>query len=137
MSPISQSFVIVNQVITTQKVLFHSLKITVLNTFEQQLIPFNSIDTLRNLARVTNQFLASFGVFDSSNPWQSKLKLKYMKNPIFGALHNPLPSQSEMQGRKPEEEIQQTSIFAWIFENFAQYAKIKRRSSYRNKSRIE
>ena len=86
-----------------------------------------------NLARVTNQFLASFGVFGSFfiietsqewgrilwNPWQCKLKLKYMKNPSFRALHNPLPSQSEMQGRKSEEEIQQTSIFAWIFENFA------------------
>ncbi|KAL6322771.1 hypothetical protein AAG906_018652 [Vitis piasezkii] len=30
-----------------------------------------------------------------------------MKNPSFGALHSPLPSQSEMQGRKSEEEIQQ------------------------------
>ena len=30
-----------------------------------------------------------------------------MKNPSFGSLHNPLPSQSEMQGRKKEEEIQQ------------------------------
>ena len=30
-----------------------------------------------------------------------------MKNPSFEALHDPLPSQSEMQGRKPEEEIQQ------------------------------
>ena len=51
--------------ITTQKVLFYSLKLTVLNNFEQQLIPFNSISTLRNLVTVTNQFLASFGVFGS------------------------------------------------------------------------
>ena len=28
-------------------------------------MPFNSIGTLRNLARVTNKFLASFGVFGS------------------------------------------------------------------------
>ena len=33
-----------------------------------------------------------------------------MKNPSFGALHSPLPSQSEMQGRKPEEEIQQPTF---------------------------
>ena len=33
-----------------------------------------------------------------------------MKNPSFGALHSPLPSQSEMQGRKPEEEIQQPAF---------------------------
>ena len=33
-----------------------------------------------------------------------------MKNPSFGALHSPLPSQSEMQGRKPEEEIQQQAV---------------------------
>ena len=33
-----------------------------------------------------------------------------MKNPRFGALHSPLPSQSEMQGRKLEEEIQQPTI---------------------------
>ena len=51
--------------ITTQKVLFYSLKLTILHTFEQQLIPFNSIGTLRNLATVTNQFLASFGIFGS------------------------------------------------------------------------
>ena len=33
-----------------------------------------------------------------------------MKNPSFGALHSPLPSQSEMQGRKPKEEIQQPTF---------------------------
>ena len=33
-----------------------------------------------------------------------------MKNPIFGALHDPFPSQSEMQGRKSEKEIQQSAI---------------------------
>ena len=33
-----------------------------------------------------------------------------MKNPSFGTLHSPLPSQSEMQGRKPEEEIQQPAF---------------------------
>ena len=33
-----------------------------------------------------------------------------MKNTNFGALHNPLPSQSEMQERKPEEEIQQLAF---------------------------
>ncbi|RVX07034.1 hypothetical protein CK203_030527 [Vitis vinifera] len=37
---------------------------------------------------------------------QCKLKLKYMKS--FGALHSLLPSQSEMQERKSEEEIQQS-----------------------------
>ena len=52
-----------NMLITTQKVLFYSLKLTVLNTFKQQLIPFNLIGTLRNLAKVTNQFLTSFDVF--------------------------------------------------------------------------
>ena len=30
-----------------------------------------------------------------------------MKYPSFGALHSPLPRQSEMKGRKSEEEIQQ------------------------------
>ena len=33
-----------------------------------------------------------------------------MKNPSFGALHSPLPSQSKMQGRKSEEEIQQLAV---------------------------
>ena len=33
-----------------------------------------------------------------------------MKNPNFGALHSPLPSQSVMQGRKSEEEIQQQAF---------------------------
>ena len=33
-----------------------------------------------------------------------------MKNPSFGALHSPLSSQSKMQGRKPEEEIQQPAF---------------------------
>ena len=33
-----------------------------------------------------------------------------MKNPSFGALHSPLPSQLEMQERKPEEEIQQPAF---------------------------
>ena len=33
-----------------------------------------------------------------------------MKNPSFGALHNPLPSQSEMQGGKPNEKIQQQAV---------------------------
>ena len=55
----------VGGVVTTQKVLFYSLKLTILNTFEQYLIPFNSIGTLRTFAYVFNQFLASFGVFGS------------------------------------------------------------------------
>ena len=33
-----------------------------------------------------------------------------MKNPSFGALHSPLSSQSEMQGRELEEEIQQSEV---------------------------
>ena len=33
-----------------------------------------------------------------------------MKNPRFGALHSPLSSQSEMQEKKPEEEIQQPAV---------------------------
>ena len=33
-----------------------------------------------------------------------------MKNPSFGALHDLLPSQLEMQGRKSEEEIQQSAV---------------------------
>ena len=44
------------------------------------------------------------------NPWQCKLKLKCMKNPNFGALHSSFPSQSEMQGRKQEEKIQQLAF---------------------------
>ena len=76
--------------------------------------------------------MASFGIFGSYliietsqewgrilwNPWQCKLKLKYMKNPNFGALHNPLPSQLEMQERKPEEKNPTTSIFAGLCEIF-------------------
>ena len=34
-------------------------------TFEQQLLPFNSIGMLRTLAIVSNQIVLSFGVFDS------------------------------------------------------------------------
>ena len=33
-----------------------------------------------------------------------------MKNPCFGALHSPLSSQSEMQGRKLEEKVQQPAF---------------------------
>ena len=40
-----------------------------------------------------------------------------MKNPSFGALHSPLPSQSEMQGRKPEEKIQQPTFSHGYAEN--------------------
>ncbi|RVW58250.1 hypothetical protein CK203_113796 [Vitis vinifera] len=46
---------------------------------------------------------------------QCKLKLKYMKNPSFGALHSPLPSQSEMQGRN-QGRNPTTNIFAWLCE---------------------
>ena len=72
--------------------------------------------------------MASFGVFGNYsiietsqewgrilwNPWQCKLKLKYMKNPSVGALHSPLPSQSEMQGKKIRKRNPTTSIFAWL-----------------------
>ena len=37
-----------------------------------------------------------------------------MKNPSFGALHSPLPSQSEMQGKKIRKRNPTTSIFAWL-----------------------
>ena len=33
-----------------------------------------------------------------------------MKNPGFGALHSLLPSQSEIQGGKLDEEIQQQAV---------------------------
>ena len=33
-----------------------------------------------------------------------------MNNPSFRALHSLFPSQSEMQGGKPEEEIQQLAF---------------------------
>ena len=33
-----------------------------------------------------------------------------MKNSSFGALHSPLPRQSEMQERKLDEEIQQPAF---------------------------
>ena len=102
--------------------------------------------------------MASFSVFGSYliietsqewgrilwNPWQCNLKLKYMKNPSFGALHSPFPSQSEMQGRKPKEEIQQPvflhgyakishsmrnqeeeQLQDWVKDNFAHYAKFR------------
>ena len=65
-----------------------------------------------------------------------------MKNPSFGALHSPLPSQSEIQGRNPEEEIQQPAFphgcakfctpcettwgnqrISHIMQNFPRYAK--------------
>ena len=117
------------RVITTKKVLFYSLKLTVLNSFYQQLIPFNSIGTLRNLTRVTNQFLASLGVFGSSNPWQCKLKLKYMKNPSFGALHSPLPSLTigcQANHRCKEENQRKKSNnqhFRMVVRNFAHHAK--------------
>ena len=45
-----------------------------------------------------------------------------MKNPSFGALHSPLPSQSEMQGKKSEKEIQQQA-FRMVVRNFAHHAK--------------
>ena len=43
-----------------------------------------------------------------------------MKNSSFGALHSHLASQSEMQGRKREEEIQHVAIlhvYAKILQN--------------------
>ena len=54
-----------------------------------------------------------------------------MKNPSFRALHNPFPSQSEMQGRKPKEEIQQLAFSHTMRnhkrqpKNFAHYAKFR------------
>ena len=45
-----------------------------------------------------------------------------MKNPSFGVLYDPLPSQSEMQGRKSEEEIQQPTVLHGCAK-FAHHAK--------------
>ena len=116
-------------VITTQKVLFYNLKLTILNTFEQQLIHLNSISTLRNLARVTNQFLENFGVFGSLNPWQCKLKFKYMTNSSFGALHSPFPRLEigcQANQRCKEENQRKKSnnqYFRMVVRNFAHHAK--------------
>ena len=89
----------------------------------------NSIGTLRNLARVTNKFLASFGVFGSSNPRQCKLKLKYMKNLSFGALHSLFPSLAigcQANQRCKEENQRKKSnnqYFRMAVRNFAHHAK--------------
>ena len=84
---------------------------------------FNSIGTLRTLASVSNQFLASFGVFDSFfiiktsqecwttwySPWQSKIEAKLHEESKFWRASKSFPNQSSMQGResKKESNIQQ------------------------------
>ena len=91
-------------------------------------------------------FFGSFLISETSqewgrilcNPWQCKLKLKYMKNLSFGALHSPfsklgnrLPSQSKMQGRKLDEEIQQPTFSHGYAKISHSMRKIKRRSNCR------
>ena len=113
--------------------------------------------TLRNLARVTNQFLASFGVFGSFfiietsqewgkilwNPWQCKLKLKYMKNQSFGALHSPLPSLAiDFQANQRCKEKKQRNKsnnqhFRMAMRKFRIACEIKRKNSCRTESRTE
>ena len=105
------------RVITTQKVLFYSLKLTFLNTFKQQLIAFNSIDTLMNLERVTNNFFGKFQCFQQLKSMAMQVETQiheefelWSTSQPFAKLGNRLPSQSEMQERKPEEEIQQPTF---------------------------
>ena len=80
--------------------------------------------------------MASFGVFDSFfiikmnqewgrilyNPWQSKLKLKHMKNPSFAEL----PSLFQINQVWKEENQRRnltSSNFAWLCEIFAKHVK--------------
>ena len=95
--------------------------------------------------------MASFGVFGSYwiigtsqewgrifwNPWQCKLKLKYMKNPSFGALLNPFPSLAigcQANQRCKEENQRKKSNnqhFRIAMRKFHIACEIKRRSSCR------
>ena len=95
--------------------------------------------------------MASFGIFGSYliietsqewgrswwNLWQCKLKLKYMKNPSFEALHSPLRSQSSIQGRESEKKSSNQQ-FRMAMRNFLIACEIKRSfNSCRTESRNE
>ena len=81
--------------------------------------------------------MASFGVFGSYliietsqewqrilwNPWQCKLKLKYMKNPSFGALHSLLPSQSKICKEENQRKKSNNQHFRMVVRNFTHHAK--------------
>ena len=87
--------------------------------------------------------MASFGIFGSSNPWQCKLKLKYMKNLSFGALHNPFPSLTigcQANQRCKEENQRKKSNnqhFRMAMRKFRIACEIKRKNSCRTESRTE
>ena len=104
-------------VITTQKVLFYSSLLTPLNTFEQQLLPFNSIGTLRTFQAFLISlwqvlvFLISFsslkrakneGNFVQSMAKQDEAQA-HEESKLWKASQ-PLPNQSSMQGRKSEKK---------------------------------
>ena len=101
--------------------------------------------------------MARFGVFGSFliietsqkwgrilwNPWQCKLKLKYMKNPSFGALHSPLPSleigyQANQRCKKENQRKKSNNQhFRMVMRKFHIACEVKRRGSCRIESRTK
>ena len=60
--------------------------------------------------KVINKCLASFSVFVSSNPWQCKVKLKYMKNPSFRALHSPYQANQRCKEESQKKKSNKQAI---------------------------
>ena len=95
--------------------------------------------TLKTLANVSNQFLTSFGVFDSFfiistnqewgrilySPWQSKLKLKHMKNPRFGKLCSLFQINQVCKDENQRRNLT-SSNFAWLCQIFVKHVKCQK-----------
>ena len=75
-------------------------------------------------------FLIAFFIIKTSqewgrilcSPWQSKLKLKHMKNPSFGALCN-LWQANQVCKEENKRRNLTSSNFAWLCEIFAKHVK--------------
>ena len=92
--------------------------------------------------------MASFGVFDSfliiktsqewgrtlCSPWQSKLKLNYMKNPSFVELRS-LFQINQVCKEENQRRNLTSNNFAWLCEIFASLQNAKRSTSCRTESK--
>ena len=92
--------------------------------------------------------MASFGVFDSflriktsqewgrtlCSPWQSKLKLNYMKNPSFVELRS-LFQINQVCKEENQRRNLTSNNFAWLCEIFASLRNAKRNTSCRTESK--
>ena len=129
--------------------IFYSLELTDLKQFWLVINTFNSIGTLTDLARVINQFwqvlvfFGSFFIIKTSqergrilwNPWQSKLKLKHMKNPSFGEPRS-LYQANQVCKEENQRRNLATNNFAWLCKIFTKHAKCQKEYKLQDREQI-